>query len=141
MRGPRAEQAFFNTRLQAALFASALLGGCSDLCGDTVVERIRAPGGDRDAVLFQRDCGATTSFTTQISIEPPGGEPGSKGIIFIADPDHEVAAAGAWGGPWAEAKWLSADRLHVRYADGSRIFKKVDAISGVSVSYEAVASR
>ena len=42
------------------------------LCGTTIRHVIPAPGGKAPAVIFERDCGATTSFSTQISIVPSG---------------------------------------------------------------------
>ncbi|MFN3943869.1 MAG: hypothetical protein ACK4K7_02920 [Allosphingosinicella sp.] len=45
----------------AALVAGCMaLGGCSDGCANQVVGRADAPDGQRSAVMFQRDCGATT---------------------------------------------------------------------------------
>jgi hypothetical protein len=38
-----------------------------------------SPDGRRDAVMFQRDCGATTGFSTQISILDTGGQPAGSG--------------------------------------------------------------
>ncbi|MBN8811625.1 MAG: hypothetical protein J0I39_10005 [Sphingomonas sp.] len=111
------------------------LMACSDDCGNRIVSRIDAPGGARSAVLFQRDCGATTGFSTQVSILSGGQAPAGRGNAFIADADHGAARRGAWGGPWAEIRWLRADHLEVRYAPGSRIFLKRETVSGVRVSY------
>ncbi len=98
-----------------------------------------SPDGKREAVLFQRDCGATTGFSTQISILEVGDTPLGGGNAFRADDDHGAAKAGTWGGSWAEMRWLASDRLLVRYATNSRIFEQDELVSGVSVSYEAVA--
>jgi hypothetical protein len=88
--------------------------------------------------MFQRDCGATTGFSTQVSIVSPEEEPDGAGNAFRADDDHGAAAAGRWGGPWAEMKWLAADHLLVKYAARSRVFERVDYVNGVRVTYEAV---
>jgi hypothetical protein len=114
---------------------SACLGG-ADMCANDVALRIDAPGGDNSAVLFQRDCGATTGFSTQISILRPGEVPTEKGNVFIADDDHGAAAEGFWRGPKAEMQWLAPDRLVIRYAARSRIFLRREAQSGVRISYE-----
>lgn len=89
--------------------------------------------------MFQRDCGATTGFSTQISLTAPGKPPSSSGNAFRADDDHGAATVGKWGGPWAEVKWLAADHLLVRYAAKSRVFERLDQIDGVRLTYEAVA--
>ena len=117
----------------------ALVGACSDACSNTMVVSAAAPNGQHSAVLFQRDCGATTSFSTQVSIIGPGDEASDGGIAFRADDDHGAASAGSWGGPWAEVKWLAADHLLISYAAKSRIFQQTDRVNGVRITYQAVA--
>lgn len=114
--------------------------GCSDTCGDDVVLRLTSPDGQRDAVMFQRDCSATTGFSTQISILNAGEELSGMGNTFRADDEHGAARSGSWGGPWAEMKWLSPDRLLIRYTAKSRLFEQDDHVSGVGVTYEVVGS-
>jgi hypothetical protein len=60
------------------------LAGC-DLCGNDVLARYRAPDTSVEVVVFQRDCGATTGFSTQASIgEINGGTGNRPGNIFRA---------------------------------------------------------
>jgi hypothetical protein len=51
-------------------FVGLLMPGCflDDLCGNNPLSEAISPDGKYKAVLFQRDCGATTDFSTQISI-------------------------------------------------------------------------
>ena len=44
------------------------LGTALDTCGDTPVQTVPSPSGSLKAVLFERDCGATTGFSSQVSI-------------------------------------------------------------------------
>lgn len=120
------------------LAAGLAVNGCSDGCINTVVARVDAPDGSRSATMFERNCGATTSFSTQISILAPGKEPSGGGNVFIADADHGVAAPGHWGGPRAEIRWIDNATLLVRYASGSRIFAQARKVSGVSVRYQEI---
>jgi hypothetical protein len=115
-----------------------VLGGCSETCTNTIVSRLSSPDGQREAVMFQRDCGATTGFSTQVSILDAGSKLNGAGNTFRADDDHDAARVGDWGGSWAEIKWLSSDHLLVRYAAKSRIFEQDDTVSGVKVTYESV---
>lgn len=126
--------AFRETILALALLAP--LAACNDGCGNRVVSRADAPGGALGAVMFQRDCGATTGFTTQVSILRPGEAPVGKGNVFIADDDHGAAIAGHWGGPWADIRWLAPHHLHIRHAARTRIFLKQESIAGVRVTYQ-----
>lgn len=88
--------------------------------------------------MFQRDCGATTGFSTQVSILETGEALTGGGNTFRADDDHGAAKVAPWGGSWAEMKWLASDRLLIRYAANSRLFDKDESVSGVTVSYQAV---
>jgi hypothetical protein len=135
-----AASALADAVLRTGLLGAGLiaLGGCSDGCVNALISRADAPDGVRSAVMFQRDCGATTGFSTQISIVEHGDEPSGSGNVFRADDDHGAAAAGEWGGPWAEMRWLAPDRLLVRYAAKSRLFQQNTEILGVKISYHQV---
>lgn len=115
------------------------LSGCSDGCANTLISRADAPDEVHSAVMFERNCGATTGFSTQISVVQRGEEPSGNGNTFRADDDHGAAPAGRWGGPWAEMRWLAPNHLLIRYAAKSRLFEQADEVSGVKVSYEQLA--
>jgi hypothetical protein len=117
---------------------SLLAGGCSDMCGNTIVSQVTSPDGRRNAVMFQRDCGATTGFSTQVSILNAGKPLSGIGNVFRADDDHGAARAGEWGGPWTEIKWLAPDHLQVLYAAKSRLFAQEKDVSGVKITYQAI---
>jgi hypothetical protein len=123
-----------------SLFAAGLLGlnGCSDGCADRVVGRVDAPDGMHSAVLIQRDCGATTGFSTQISVLAAGEEPSGGGNAFRADSGHGAAKTGEWGGPWAEMRWLDNRTLLIRYASRSRLFEQRQQVSSVRITYHEV---
>jgi hypothetical protein len=115
-----------------------ILAGCSDGCGNTVLATQNSPDGQHSAVLFERNCGATTPFATHISVLRKGERLSGGGNTFTADANHGAASTGAWGGPWAAIAWLSPSKLVVRYADGSRTFRREDEVEGVHISYEPV---
>ena len=114
-----------------------LLGGCSDVCSNTTIAALDAPDGLHTAIMFQRDCGATTGFSTQVSVLDAGEATSDGGNAFRADDNHGGAAVGDWGGPWAEIRWLNSDHLLVRYAANSRIFEQEEEVAGVRISYAA----
>lgn len=119
-----------------ALFAFA---GCSDACENTTASRLISPDGTHAATLFQRDCGATTGYSTQISVLDNGEAPADSGNAFRADDDHGAAAVGEWQGPWADMRWLAPDRLLIRYAAKSRVFQQAKEVDGVKITYQQVA--
>jgi len=124
--------------MKAALLALMMCSGCSDACQNTEASRRLSPDGNHVAILFQRDCGAATGFSTQISVLDANGKPSGGGNAFVADDDHGTARVGAWDGSWAEMKWLSPEQLLIRYAAKSRIFKKKERVSGVNITYQMV---
>ena len=75
-----------------------LSSGCG-LCANDEVVRIPSPDTKFEAVVFQRDCGATTGFSTQVSVVTRGASlPNEAGNVFIADTDHGKATSASWGG-------------------------------------------
>ena len=133
-------QATPGAMLRTGILAAGLiaLSACSDGCTNSPISRADAPDGLHGAVMFQRDCGATTGFSTQISVLKQGNEPSGDGNTFRADDDHGAAAAGNWGGPWAEIRWLAPNHLLIRYASKSRLFERQEEVSGVKISYQQV---
>ncbi|HEX7848523.1 MAG TPA: hypothetical protein VF485_02205 [Sphingomonas sp.] len=112
-----------------------LAGGCGQACRNDVVALAAAPGGKHQVAMFSRDCGATTGYSTQVSVIGGDEQPTEGGNVFVADGG---TVATAWGGPWTEVVWLGPDRLLVRYDSHARIFKKADKIAGVAISYQPV---
>jgi hypothetical protein len=123
----------------AALLLIVVCSACADTCNNEVQRAVDAPDGARTAILFQRDCGATTDFSTQVSIVQPGDKPSGGGNVFVADTNRDAAERAAWGGPWAEVTWLTPQHLLVRYNGRARVFKRVGEMSAVRVSFEKVA--
>lgn len=115
-----------------------LVAGCSDACQNSTVSTAVAPTGDVKAVLFQRDCGATTGFARQVSVTNAGEAPSGGGNAFVADTNHGAASAALWGGPWVELRWPSPQNLHIRYDTNARVFSQNESVSGVRISYEKV---
>jgi hypothetical protein len=58
-------------------------------CRDTVTGEYPAPDGRYKAVVFRRDCGATTDSSTYVSIVGSAAGVGdTEGNLFTADGDH-----------------------------------------------------
>ncbi len=126
-----------HTRLLSILPLLALLNGCSDLCENEGHRSVRSPDGSLEAVLFQRSCGATTGFSTQIAVVAEGMLPSEEGNAFIAD-QGEAEHRAAWGGPWAEAVWLTPKHLLIKHDRKARLFKTEAQVEGVGITYQPV---
>ena len=63
-----------------------LFWGTDSMCGNEIYQEIFSPDNEYKAVVFQRDCGATTGFSTQISILRATDElPNNPGNVFIME--------------------------------------------------------
>jgi len=115
------EWIFLLMTMAATLLTSAC--GSFGMCGNREVVRVPSPDGTLEAVLFQRDCGATTDFSTQVSIVPTGERLADQGgNAFVADANHDRATRVASGGPHASISWRGARALVVRYHPAARVF-------------------
>ena len=64
---------------------------CSPLCNDTPAGQARSPDNMIDAITTFRDCGATTSEYTRVTLQPsPTNHIDVKQIIFTTRYRHEV---------------------------------------------------
>jgi hypothetical protein len=94
------------------------------MCGNDLVARVTSPDQALDAVLFQRDCGATTDFSTQVVVLSAGQQlPDDPASAFVADCDHGAAPRAPWGGPPAAIEWRGTRELVVRYHRTARLFR------------------
>jgi len=122
------------------LLALVLTAGCGEtgLCVNTEIRRLASPDGRLEAVLFERNCGATTGFSSQVSIlaagaalDPVGGN------ALVIDADHGAAPTEAWGGPEVEMRWVGPRTLRLRHHPAARVFHEGDRIAGVSIVRDA----
>ena len=94
-----------NTKWIAVLALSTLtwLIGCSSLCKDTPGGQARSPDNMIDAIATFRECGATTSDYTRVTLQPsPANHNDIEQIVFTTRYHHEV-----------ELKWIGVSELTI----------------------------
>jgi hypothetical protein len=116
--------------------AAVTLSGCSDGCANTSLSEAESPNGRLTAILFERSCGATTGYSTQVSVLRSGARPAASGNTFVADTNHGAAEEAVGGGPWVEVAWIDDENLIVRYDAQARVFTQQPDIAGVKVTYQ-----
>lgn len=111
----------------AAIACAASLSACFDpasMCGNEVVARVPSPSAQVDAVVFHRDCGATTGFSTQVALVPAGHVPTAAGDVLVLR--DRVAL---------DLHWATDQALVVSGIGSARVFYQSIVVGGVAVSY------
>ena len=106
------------------LLTAVILGGCG-ACGSDVVDHEISPNGELKAVSYLYDCGATSGFSTQVSIIDASEEITSSGNVLVTDGKNKI-----------RVKWLSDSELTIKNTIGLKSFKKVDDYDGINISYK-----
>jgi len=104
-------------------------------CENTVLSDIQSPDDQHHVVVFGRSCGATTDFSTQVSIEARSSAVSGAGNVFIADTDHGTAPTGPGGGPEVTARWVNASTVEISYNARARVFHKAARQGGIEVRF------
>lgn len=127
----RAARIAITTMVALAAIVVILVGSlfiylAQDLCASDIQSLIISPNGKFTAVVFQRDCGATTAFSIQVTIVPAGkkfpadGYPTFLVISGIQPPD---------------LKWVTNSEIEVYLPEGVRIYKNDTKAGDISITY------
>ncbi len=129
--------------------AGVLLGACCvlvgifyfisrDMCGNDVVREVVSPDGKQKVVVFERSCGATTGFSTQMSIVQARKKLDNEGgNAFVADSSHGAVEVNSRGVIDADVHWIDNNTVEISYPVGARIFRNNSQVGSVSVRYTA----
>ncbi len=111
----------------------------SQLCATTVIDQVLSPNKTLKAVLFQIDCGATSSFNSQVVIVAGDKVVSLNGTLpesfFVADSGGNAAPAGKGGGPEVRLSWTSDTNLQIQHHELARIFKAENSSKGLAIKY------
>lgn len=111
-----------------------LLAGCA--CDDKVVQRVPQLYGRGAAVVFVRNCGATTAYATHVGIvRHVDAMPRKQEVVVVLDANHGAAPAGQGGGPEVRVRWLAANHLEVAHHPRARTFREKTQHGPVRISY------
>jgi hypothetical protein len=107
-----------------------------NMCGNQIINSTSLPEANEKVVVFQRDCGATTGFSTQVSILENGEElKNESGNIFTADTEHEKAPSGPGGGPEVKVVVVSGNTIKILHHRSARVFNHKMQWHGVNIEY------
>jgi hypothetical protein len=115
-----------------------LPSGCAELCGNERLSEHPSPDGRLNAVVFQRECGATTGFGTHVSLLRAGERlPNESGNILVADTGGGSAPSAPSGGPTVLVRWTGGAHLVLRHHPRARIFRTEARRHGVEIQHES----
>ena len=96
-------------------------------CEDAIKREVRSPNGKYIATLYERDCGATTNFSTIVSLRASTDKfNGENGRIFVAEGQFQVSLV------WKDDMNLRIECSKCRSND---IFKQEMNWQDISISY------
>ena len=103
-----------------------------DPCGNDPQYEVASPDGRHRAVVFRRDCGATTGFSTHVSILSAGEAfPSEGGNVFAADSMRD-----AKGVLPMRITWTGDRSILIQRGRAAKVFRSESRVLGVSVDYE-----
>lgn len=109
----------------AATVIPTLAGCFPDPCGNEIKQAAAGPSGKLSAVVFYRDCGATTGFSTQVSIIPASRSlPNEPGNAFVTGGKVDLYV-----------QWQNDSTLRIK-GKGESVFKQETRVGTVTVKYE-----
>lgn len=89
------------------------------MCGNTETQTVVSPDGQIKAVVFERDCGATTGFSTQVSILRANQTlPDDGGNVLVTDASEASTV---------HVVWTGARTLQIQYPTQATVFHQATA--------------
>jgi hypothetical protein len=95
-------------------------------CENRPIGEVPSPDGSFSAWVFERNCGATTGFSTQVSVLAQGEGPPSEGgnALVLGDRVGVVAS------------WRGRDQLSISFEGTGQVFLQESQVAGIEITYE-----
>ena len=115
------------TALPALLVGSVLwyLSGLVPTCNLAISNRLTAPDGQFDLVVFSRDCGTATGPNSQAALIPPGDE--------LPEDATSFASIGAIAD--LASRWDGFGNIELTIPEDVEVYRQDDEVAGIAVIY------
>jgi hypothetical protein len=106
-----------------------------------VVGDVFSPDGKWDVMLMVRNGGATTDFSTQLSIVPAGSRLAREtaicrpGNVFVADGNNGAVSVDHRGLMPVNVVWESGTQLRITYPPNAHVFKREQHFQMLTINY------
>jgi hypothetical protein len=110
-----------------------------DMCANEIIEEIPSPNKGFKAVIFTRDCGATTGYSTQLSIiDNSANLDNEAGNVLIMSDKTGDGLTSDNGGAKVNATWTSDTTITIYFDSRTEVRKQEPEINGIKASYEQI---
>jgi hypothetical protein len=115
------------TTLLALVVYAAVRALLADFCSVTPRRVLPSPTAEVNLVIFEVDCGATTSFNTQASIVPSGAKFSRERYppFFVVKHRHELVAA-----------WAGDREVEIVVPRDEQVYRQESIVSDIAVIYK-----
>jgi hypothetical protein len=112
----------------------------SSTCGNTISDTAISPTQEWKVVLYSRSCGATTGYSTHISILKANESlPNEGGNTFTADDsERRNVQINLEGLIYVEAEWLDATTVLIKYDSLAYVHEQDNNVNGITINYKKV---
>lgn len=104
-------------------------------CENTIYETILSPNRTHEVILYNRDCGATTGYSTHLSLAEVEEDIDSGSEILVADADHGKANSHPVYQNLIDVRmrWINDHLLELSYDKNARIFTEKDKVGEITI--------
>lgn len=96
-------------------------------CETKVHSELLSPSGDFKAIVFEKECGATTNFNTQVSLLPLNEKFDSEQYPPVLIVDGRIRLP---------IVWIDAYRLKISVPPDTTVYRKDRQYKGIQIDYE-----
>lgn len=114
-----------------------LLVGCLVSCDfgvkNILIDEKMSPNGENKIVVFQRDAGATTGFSIQVSVLKSNKnlKNSDKGNIFVIAGNKTDFESGKL----FDISWVDEKTLNITLHSDKKVYKQVEKLENISIQY------
>ena len=109
-----------------------------DMCGNQVISETPSPDNKHKAVVFVRDCGATTGFSTQVSILKYDNKirDDESGNILTTSDKYYGQRINNVGGPDVKIKWMTNRKVILLFDKNVDTVLAENEFNGIEITYD-----